>query len=58
MAHIVGFQSDGAPEALEFKDVPHPQPATGEVRIGVNAIGLTARKAPSPMRYFRSVTSA
>jgi NADPH:quinone reductase-like Zn-dependent oxidoreductase len=40
MAHIVEFASDGTPEALEFKDVPEPQPAAGEVGIRVKAIGL------------------
>ena len=49
MAHIVKFASDGTPEVLEFKDVPEPQPAAGEVRIGVKRSASTARKAPSPM---------
>jgi hypothetical protein len=48
MAHIVEFASDGTPEALEFKDVPDPQPAAGEVRIGVNAIGLNRAESAEP----------
>ena len=48
MAHIVGFASDGSPEALEFKDVPDPQLAAGEVRIGVNAIGLNRAESAEP----------
>lgn len=39
MAHIVKFASDGTPEVLEFKDVPDPHPAAGEVHIRVKAIG-------------------
>jgi acyl dehydratase len=35
IARIVEFASYGAPEVLEFKDVPDPQPAAGEVRIRV-----------------------
>jgi hypothetical protein len=49
MAHIVKFASDGTPEVLEFKDVPEPQPAAGEVRIASRRSASTARKAPSPM---------
>ena len=40
MPRIVEFASYGAPEVLKFKNVPDPQPAAGEVRIRVKAIGL------------------
>ena len=45
MAHVVKFASDGTPEVLEFKDVPEPQPAAGEVNVRVKAIGLNRAKA-------------
>ena len=48
MAHIVKFASYGTPKVLEFKDVPDPQPAAGEVRIRVNAIGLNRAESDEP----------
>ena len=51
VAHVVKFASDGTPDVLEFKDVPEPQPAAGEVNIRVKAIGLNrAEAAPSNVR--------
>ena len=51
MAHVVKFASDGTPDVLEFKDVPEPQPAAGEVNIRVKAIGLNrVEAAPSNVR--------
>jgi NADPH:quinone reductase-like Zn-dependent oxidoreductase len=49
MSRIVEFTSYGAPEVLKFKDVPGPQPAAGEVRINVKAIGLN--RAESMWRH-------
>ena len=49
MSRIVEFASFGAPEVLEFKDVSDPQPAEGEVRIRVKAIGLN--RAESMWRH-------
>jgi NADPH:quinone reductase-like Zn-dependent oxidoreductase len=49
MSRIVEFASFGAPEVLEFKDVPDPQPAAGEVRLRVKAIGLN--RAESMYRH-------
>lgn len=49
MSRIVEFTSYGAPEVLKFKDVPDPQPAAGEVRINVKAIGLN--RAESMWRH-------
>ena len=49
MSRIVEFTSYGAPEVLKFKDVPDPQPAAGEVRIRVKAIGLN--RAESMWRH-------
>jgi NADPH:quinone reductase-like Zn-dependent oxidoreductase len=49
MSRIVEFTSYGAPEVLTFKDVPDPQPAAGEVRIRVKAIGLN--RAESMWRH-------
>jgi len=40
MSRIVEFTSYGAPEVLTFRDVPDPQPALGEVRMRVKAVGL------------------
>jgi NADPH:quinone reductase-like Zn-dependent oxidoreductase len=49
MSRIVEFTSYGAPEVLKFKNVPDPQPAAGEVRIRVKAIGLN--RAESMWRH-------
>jgi NADPH:quinone reductase-like Zn-dependent oxidoreductase len=49
MSRIVEFASFGAPEVLKFKDVPDSQPAAGEVRIRVKAIGLN--RAESMWRH-------
>ena len=56
MARIVEFASFGAPEVLEFKDVPDPQPAAGEVRIRVEAIGLN--RAESMWRHGEYIETA
>jgi NADPH:quinone reductase-like Zn-dependent oxidoreductase len=56
MARIVEFASFGAPEVLEFKDVPDPQPAAGEVRIRVKAIGLN--RAESMWRHDEYIETA
>jgi NADPH:quinone reductase-like Zn-dependent oxidoreductase len=56
MARIVEFASYGAPEVLEFKDVPDPQPAAGEVRIRVKAIGLN--RAESMWRHGEYIETA
>jgi NADPH:quinone reductase-like Zn-dependent oxidoreductase len=49
MSRIVEFTSYGPPEVLKFKDVADPQPAAGEVRIRVKAIGLN--RAESMWRH-------
>ena len=49
MSRIVEFTAYGAPDVLKFKDVPDPQPAAGEVRIRVKAIGLN--RAESMWRH-------
>jgi NADPH:quinone reductase-like Zn-dependent oxidoreductase len=49
MSRVVEFTSYGPPEVLTFKEVPDPQPARGEVRIRVKAIGLN--RAESMWRY-------
>ena len=56
MARIVEFASFGAPEVLEFKDVPDPQPAAGEVRLRVKAIGLN--RAESMWRHDEYIETA
>jgi len=56
MARIVEFASFGAPEVLEFKDVPDPQPAAGEVRLRVKAIGLN--RAESMWRHYEYIETA
>ncbi|MFI5343619.1 MAG: zinc-dependent alcohol dehydrogenase family protein [Chlamydiales bacterium] len=40
MARIVRFHKTGGPEVLQIEEVEVPQPATGEVRIKVKALGL------------------
>ncbi len=49
MSRIVEFTTYGAPEVLTFKEVPEPQPAAGEIRIRVKAIGLN--RAESMWRH-------
>jgi NADPH:quinone reductase-like Zn-dependent oxidoreductase len=49
MSRIVEFTTYGAPEVLTFKEVPDPQPAVGEIRIRVKAIGLN--RAESMWRH-------
>ena len=49
MSRIVEFTSFGAPEVLEFKDVCDAEPAAGEVRIRVKALGLN--RAESMWRH-------
>jgi NADPH:quinone reductase-like Zn-dependent oxidoreductase len=49
MSRIVEFTTYGAPEVLAFKRVPDPQPAAGEIRIRVKAIGLN--RAESMWRH-------
>jgi NADPH:quinone reductase-like Zn-dependent oxidoreductase len=40
MSRIVRFHELGGPEVLRIEDVPTQQPKEGEVRLGVQAIGL------------------
>lgn len=40
MSRIVTFETYGAPEVLQFRDIDVPAPAAREVRIAVRAIGL------------------
>jgi NADPH:quinone reductase-like Zn-dependent oxidoreductase len=49
MSRIVEFTTYGAPEVLTFKRVPDPQPAAGEIRVRVKAIGLN--RAESMWRH-------
>jgi NADPH:quinone reductase-like Zn-dependent oxidoreductase len=49
MSRIVEFTTYGAPEVLTFKEVSEPQPAAGEIRIRVKAIGLN--RAESMWRH-------
>src|SRR6201997_2125083 len=56
MARIVEFASFGAPEVLEFKEVSDPQPAAGEGRIRVKAIGLN--RAESMWRHDEYIETA
>ena len=37
---IVRFHKPGGPEVLQFDEVPLPEPAQGEVRLRVKALGL------------------
>lgn len=39
-AKIVRFHQTGGPEVLQLEDLPLPEPAAGEVRLRVKAIGL------------------
>ena len=39
-ARIVRFHKIGPPEVLQLDELPLPEPANGEVRLGVKAIGL------------------
>ena len=56
MSRIVEFASFGAPEFLKFKEVSDPQPAAGEVRISVKAIGLN--RAESMWRHDEYIETA
>jgi NADPH:quinone reductase-like Zn-dependent oxidoreductase len=40
MSKVVRFHETGGPEVLKFEDVPPQQPAAGEVRLKVQAVGL------------------
>lgn len=40
MSRIVRFHKTGGPEVLQIEDIEVPQPAAGEVRIKVKALGL------------------
>src|SRR5437879_2512175 len=40
MSRIIQFSTTGGPEVLTYKDVNVAEPAAGEVRIRVKAIGL------------------
>jgi NADPH:quinone reductase-like Zn-dependent oxidoreductase len=42
---IVRFHKTGGPEVLQLDDLPLPEPAAGEVRIRVKAIGLNRAEA-------------
>jgi NADPH:quinone reductase-like Zn-dependent oxidoreductase len=37
---IIRFHRTGGPEVLQFDELPLPEPANGEVRLRVKAIGL------------------
>src|SRR5215469_2270742 len=39
-AKIVRFHQTGGPEVLKIEELPIPEPAAGEVRLRVKAIGL------------------
>jgi NADPH2:quinone reductase len=41
--HAVVFERYGGPEVLEYKEVPDPEPADGEVLIDVEAVGINYR---------------
>ncbi len=42
---IVRFHQTGGPEVLKIEDLPLPEPANGEVRLRVKAIGLNRAEA-------------
>ena len=44
-AKIVRFHTVGGPEVLQFDEMPVPEPAAGEVRLRVKAIGLNRAEA-------------
>jgi NADPH:quinone reductase-like Zn-dependent oxidoreductase len=39
-AKIIRFHAIGSPEVLQLDDLPLPEPAKGEIRLRVKAIGL------------------
>jgi NADPH2:quinone reductase len=41
--HAVVFERNGGPEVLEFKEVPEPTPADGQVLVRVEAVGINYR---------------
>lgn len=41
--HAVVFERNGGPEVLEYKEVPDPTPAGGEVLVRVEAVGINFR---------------
>ena len=53
MVKIVRFHRTGGPEVLQLDEVPLPDPAAGEVRLRVKAIGLNRAEVVFRMgRYF------
>lgn len=45
MPRVIRFTQPGGPDVLEYQNVEPPQPAAGEVRIKVKAIGLNRAEA-------------
>jgi NADPH2:quinone reductase len=41
--HAVWFERYGGPEVLEYKEVPDPEPAEGQVLVEVEAVGVNYR---------------
>ncbi len=41
--HAVVFERNGGPEVLEYKEVPDPTPADGQVLVDVEAVGINYR---------------
>ena len=41
--HAVVFERNGGPEVLEFREVPEPKPADGQVLVDVEAVGVNFR---------------
>jgi NADPH2:quinone reductase len=41
--HAVIFERYGGPEVLEYREVPDPEPADGQVRVDVEAVGVNYR---------------
>jgi NADPH2:quinone reductase len=41
--HAIVFDRNGGPEVLEYKDVPEPEPADGQVLVEVEAVGVNYR---------------
>src|SRR5437763_3038064 len=41
--YAVVFEQNGGPEVLEYKEVPDPTPADGQVMVDVEAVGINYR---------------
>jgi NADPH:quinone reductase-like Zn-dependent oxidoreductase len=53
MPKAVHFHETGGPEVLKFEDAPPQQPGTGEVRLRVQAIGLSRAESMFLSRTIR-----